>query len=322
MTKLLKRSTDFTHVAIFCGKRDKQRTESQEPKADETYGKRDVAVSNFSLHETHCKRFLVVCTKCDEPVPAAEMGEHQETQHKQVTCKLCNQGIQQYLMETHETEECRNRPVTCEFCELDLAFSKLQSHIDSCGSRTQTCATCNKYVMNKDLALHKDSCVSRPLPDPGARRKSPSSSLLCLQCQQMIPEHEFLNHQNKCNPLGDFLKLFPKKPNSKLGPFSPVFPVAYSVARDKDDRAKQEERKESSFDEKSPVVPLEVSSESVTSNNSLEHSTLNASWSCQEDPWAYDILEICTGCNIILPSPTLKQHKKKCLSLVSMKCPM
>ncbi|XP_030042004.1 XIAP-associated factor 1 [Microcaecilia unicolor] len=283
---------------------------------------RDVAISNFTLHETHCQRFLLVCTECDEPVPAAEMKEHQDTQHKQVTCKLCNQGIQQYLMETHETEECSNRLVICEFCELGLAFCKLQSHIDSCGNRTQACATCNKYVLNKDLAHHKDSCVPTALPDPGARRKSPSSRLLCPQCQQMIPEHNFLKHQNTCNPLDELLKLLPRKPNSKLGPFPPIFPVASSVTREKDNSAEQEKRRESLFDKESPFAPLEVSSESVTSNSSVEHSTSNASWSCQEDPRAYDILEICTGCNIILPSPTLKQHKKKCLDLLSMNCPV
>ncbi|XP_029468235.1 XIAP-associated factor 1 isoform X2 [Rhinatrema bivittatum] len=259
------------------------------------------------------------------------MKEHQEKQHKQVECKFCHQGIQQYQMETHESEECSSRPVACQFCDLDLAFSKLQSHTDSCGSRTQVCTTCNKYVMYKELASHKDTCLPRKPPDPGTQENRSSSSLCCPLCQKMIPEDRFLQHQNECNPLDKFLMHFPSKPSRKPGPFPAPSSAAFSfferIGRPEDGSAEQEKRETFVFGKKDPFFSLEASSEPPRSAGLLGRLTLNAPLSLQdlqapEDPTAYDTFETCAGCNILLPSPTLKQHEKKCLHLVSLQSAM
>ncbi|MGH0186482.1 UNVERIFIED_CONTAM: hypothetical protein FKN15_021696, partial [Acipenser sinensis] len=101
--------------------------------------KKEVLASNFSLHESHCWRFLSVCPLCDEPVPKDQLQEHRDTEH----CK---------------SEQCAERLVSCEFCDVELPLSKLQEHGDACGSRTQRCPDCNRYVMHREQERRSREC--------------------------------------------------------------------------------------------------------------------------------------------------------------------
>lgn len=45
---------------------------------------KEVAESNFTLHEMHCKRFLCLCPDCNETIPKEHLNQHREEQHTQV----------------------------------------------------------------------------------------------------------------------------------------------------------------------------------------------------------------------------------------------
>ncbi|OCT98440.1 hypothetical protein XELAEV_18010672mg [Xenopus laevis] len=125
--------------------------------------KRDIPLSNFTIHEIHCKRNISVCDVCKEPVPTADMEEHLVTEHAPVTCK-CKMTMEKSVLEEHELSACPLRLVKCQFCELELAFTKLAEHEDYCGARTEPCEKCGRSVMKKDLNHHPDVCGKESLP--------------------------------------------------------------------------------------------------------------------------------------------------------------
>uniref|UniRef100_A0A6I8RL73 TRAF-type zinc finger domain-containing protein 1 n=2 Tax=Xenopus tropicalis TaxID=8364 RepID=A0A6I8RL73_XENTR len=125
--------------------------------------KRDIPLSNFTIHEIHCKRNLSVCDVCKEPVPTADMEEHLATEHMPVTCK-CKMTMEKAFLEEHKLSACPLRLVKCQFCELEVAFNALADHEDYCGARTERCEKCGRSVMIKDLNDHPDVCGKESVP--------------------------------------------------------------------------------------------------------------------------------------------------------------
>ncbi|KAJ8042819.1 TRAF-type zinc finger domain-containing protein 1 [Holothuria leucospilota] len=115
--------------------------------------KRDIPAINYVMHQTHCVRNIVLCKKCDEPVPRSEMEAHNEEYHVLELCE-CGESIEKEHFPDHKENDCKLRIVKCEYCELDLPFEKLVEHSDFCGSRTEKCAKCNKFVKLRDQVIH------------------------------------------------------------------------------------------------------------------------------------------------------------------------
>lgn len=293
--------------------------------------KKDVASSNFSLHEVHCLRFLKVCAECRQSVPHKDMKQHQEESHKKVRCDLCHQSIQQYLLEEHKAVECDERSVRCEFCELDLSFCKLQEHADTCGSRTQLCHDCKKYVMFKDLEDHKRSCLpSTTAPDNSVRKKDFSKKVRCPKCSTRLTESTYLHHQNECSPLSKSVSHVPSMPCRRnadnFRSCSPVLKPWSEIQsslpdKEKADNAMKEESREFSFGSRC-LTPC-TQETSLHLDGLLRHSFFNYYKNqhiglAGPDNATYDVLKACPHCSILLPSPTLKQHEQKCKFLASL----
>ncbi|XP_015268717.1 PREDICTED: TRAF-type zinc finger domain-containing protein 1 [Gekko japonicus] len=135
--------------------------------------KKDIPVANFTIHEIHCSRNIWVCRFCQEPVPKSEMKSHMELEHTQVTCK-CSMKMERGDLPEHEASACPLRPVACQHCDLELAFHKLQEHVDYCGTRTEQCSRCSRNVMLKDLKEHPEDCGKRA----GGSQSSPPKPCL------------------------------------------------------------------------------------------------------------------------------------------------
>ncbi|XP_015743940.2 XIAP-associated factor 1 [Python bivittatus] len=276
--------------------------------------KRDVAAVNFSLHEAHCMRFLAVCPKCEELVASKEMKEHLASAHQQVRCKLCHQMIQQYLLEHHEAEECQERSVKCHFCELEMPFLKLQPHLDACGSRTTMCWDCGKYVMHKDQEGHALTCQA------GNKLRARGSNL-CQQCNNWFPTDQYLHHLNECSSLSQLLGGLathsPTKSSSPPSPWSLPTPAPpsppWKMKAEKDVRPKRKDGELPSI-EKVSLKP----SRSKKASSCQAFASILTSNGPQALSDTYDQLVTCSQCNILLPSPTLQKHEKKCQRAASL----
>ncbi|XP_048375509.1 XIAP-associated factor 1 isoform X2 [Sphaerodactylus townsendi] len=248
--------------------------------------KHEVTASNFSLHEAHCVRFLAVCPKCDEPIALKDMKEHFAKAHK-------------------EAEECPERTVRCQFCELDLPDHKLQAHLDTCGSRTTSCWHCGKYVMYKALKEHKVICKAK-----AQGRSHDSSANLCQHCHRSFPDEKFLQHLNECFPLprllGDLTTHSPKRPGSPTSPQHPPTPTSEAV-----ERGAHPKKKELASTGRPSLKP-------PRSRKLAFVSTLASAAPQALEDSLYDTLVTCSQCNILLPSPTLKKHEKKCQGRTSL----
>ncbi|KAL0972798.1 hypothetical protein UPYG_G00194880 [Umbra pygmaea] len=126
---------------------------------------KEVAASNFALHESHCQRFLCLCPVCEEPVPRELMEKHQEEEHAQVKCTNCNQKMERCQLLEHESVECEERLQCCEFCQLELPLSTMAEHIEACGSRTERCLDCGRYVTLKNQGKHSKICPNLYSPE-------------------------------------------------------------------------------------------------------------------------------------------------------------
>ncbi|XP_074641490.1 uncharacterized protein LOC141899217 [Tubulanus polymorphus] len=124
--------------------------------------KREIAASNFIMHEVHCKRNIVLCPHCDEPYPRIELDAHIDDEHTDVQCTKCRKVMEKNMVENHEENECPQRIVQCEYCEIDIAYADLKDHLGYCGTRTEQCPTCDRYIMVKDQRIHEDSNCNYP----------------------------------------------------------------------------------------------------------------------------------------------------------------
>uniref|UniRef100_A0A8D0G3B8 XIAP associated factor 1 n=1 Tax=Sphenodon punctatus TaxID=8508 RepID=A0A8D0G3B8_SPHPU len=254
--------------------------------------KRDVLAVNFSLHEAHCTRFLAICPECDMPVALKEMKEHVEKAHA-------------------KSNECSERVTKCGFCELDMPSRQLQEHVDICGSRTERCWDCRKYVMYKDLESHKELCQNR-----AGLSNHASKTNLCHVCHKWFPDDQYLQHLNDCNPLPKLLgALSTQSPTEASPPHSPLHlpsPPSSPLTpkkTEKDVRPKRKEKELSAISKPSLKPPK---NKMPTSRPAFTSTLVPTMMQSLEDT-GYDKLLACSHCNILLPSPTLRKHEKKCL---------
>ncbi|XP_078730111.1 uncharacterized protein LOC144945467 [Lampetra fluviatilis] len=121
-----------------------------------------IAVSNLSLHETHCFRNLLICARCEERVPRTEMEEHMQSEHTEVTCK-CGKALERCKLEDHVAQECPRQAAVCRYCGLEQPRATTREHEDFCGARTERCAACLVYVQKQDEEQHRLTCPGHPV---------------------------------------------------------------------------------------------------------------------------------------------------------------
>jgi len=63
--------------------------------------KRSIAESNYVIHEVHCRRNIVLCDQCDEPVPLIDLETHVKDVHAPIKCELCGSAVQRDEVEQH-----------------------------------------------------------------------------------------------------------------------------------------------------------------------------------------------------------------------------
>jgi len=80
--------------------------------------KRDIAESNFVIHEVHCCRNIVLCEQCHEPIPRNDLETHIKDVHAPITCELCGSAVERDNVERHK--------VSC-LVLIYLFFSRLSS---------------------------------------------------------------------------------------------------------------------------------------------------------------------------------------------------
>uniref|UniRef100_A0A4W5P7L4 XIAP associated factor 1 n=1 Tax=Hucho hucho TaxID=62062 RepID=A0A4W5P7L4_9TELE len=159
---------------------------------------KEVAVSNFVLHESHCQRLLCLCPDCDEHVPRELLEQHHQDQHSQVKCTKCDRKVESCQLLDHECKALLQR---CEFCPVELPLSAMAEHSVACGSRTERCSDCGRYVTLRDQPEHAQICPDLYVPD----NPSPSSSnsrrteVVCKSCMRSFPLEEMAEHQLECD---------------------------------------------------------------------------------------------------------------------------
>ncbi|XP_073903241.1 XIAP-associated factor 1 isoform X2 [Castor canadensis] len=305
---------------------------NQDPE-DVTKRKRSVASAHFTLHEAYCLRFLVLCPECEESVPKAKMMEHQQNEHQQLTKPTqekerkkeeeannkdvplsmpfpseCAQNIvDNQPTQGTQTKECLEHTSKCKFCELTMHLSRLQVHEPLCGSRTERCPHCNQLILLHALAQHKNICQTLQAWLREEKKALPERKIQCDYCNQMIARNKCVHLMDKCRPISESVKYRPfEKP--KIPP--PSLPSQASGNQsstvEKDVRPKAKPMNISTPRGKNRTTDLPWKSELRTSAASPT-----------EEEAAYDILQRCHLCGILLPLPTLKQHQEKCQWLAS-----
>lgn len=66
------------------------------------HSKRDIAESNYVIHEVHCRRNIVLCEQCHEPVPRSDLETHVKDVHAPVNCELCGSAVERNSVEQHK----------------------------------------------------------------------------------------------------------------------------------------------------------------------------------------------------------------------------
>ncbi|GFS12695.1 TRAF-type zinc finger domain-containing 1 [Elysia marginata] len=158
--------------------------------------KRDIAAANFVMHEVHCRRHIVLCEHCQEPVPRSEIEQHFNELHAKLPCGKCKLHIEKDKMEQHMNHMCERRPLLCEYCDLHFPKNEFDSHADFCGSRTECCPLCQQYVMLKDMRQHENSgCTYPPRKPSPPPQSSPRSAEMdpfsMLQMHQLLGGEDF-----------------------------------------------------------------------------------------------------------------------------------
>ena len=70
------------------------------------FSKRDIAKVNFVMHEVHCRRNIILCDKCNEPIPRSETEEHFNEYHAPVKCSQCSESVEVSTLDNHQVTAC------------------------------------------------------------------------------------------------------------------------------------------------------------------------------------------------------------------------
>ncbi|XP_057364610.1 TRAF-type zinc finger domain-containing protein 1-like isoform X2 [Daphnia carinata] len=128
--------------------------------ADETsfckHCKRSVSSATFTLHSTHCERFIQICLSCQEPIPKAQMEQHTNDVHKVIDCKDCKEKIERGAENDHMANHCAKRLIPCGYCEMQCTAATIQGHELACGSRTEMCDICKNHILIRMLKTHEE----------------------------------------------------------------------------------------------------------------------------------------------------------------------
>ena len=54
------------------------------------------------MHEVHCRRNIILCDKCNEPIPRSETEEHFNEYHALVKCSLCSDSVEVSALDMHK----------------------------------------------------------------------------------------------------------------------------------------------------------------------------------------------------------------------------
>ncbi|XP_043942516.1 XIAP-associated factor 1-like isoform X4 [Protopterus annectens] len=144
---------------------------------------REIAGSNFIIHEAHCVRTIVLCEVCKEPVSKDMLQDHKETQHQEVMCK-CGMKMEKKVFEKHQAEECMLQTIPCEFCKMEVELRNFPEHQNYCGSRTDLCPLCQKRITYFDMEQHCETCTGPDTtPHPSA---GPSAAVAAMNNLQTL----------------------------------------------------------------------------------------------------------------------------------------
>ncbi|KAL8566414.1 hypothetical protein ACOMHN_011992 [Nucella lapillus] len=138
--------------------------------------KKDIAAANFTMHEVHCGRHLVLCQHCHEPVPRTEMDQHFTDVHAKVACSQCAVEMEKDQLDAHLESQCSKRQGSCEYCELELPHCDLPAHLEFCSTRTEPCPRCSNFIMHKDLLRHNSSNCAYPEAKPPPPSHPPAAN--------------------------------------------------------------------------------------------------------------------------------------------------
>lgn len=243
--------------------------------------KKDIAKSNFALHEPHCRRFLCLCPDCDEPVPREQLEDHRTEQHKQVNCPKCKIKVERCRLMDHELGECKERLVSCEYCQLELPLCTLADHTEMCGSRTERCLDCGRYVTLKDQLQHADTCPSSTVTNSTGHEQKTSGQdtnksalILCWKCNKSFQSQYLEEHLLNC---------------------------ASSTPAEAQEEVREEEEEEEEEEDSHAVLRL---SDVLAGRRKGQ----------------LDQISTCPICHLALPLETLHWHEKKCRIFASLKC--
>ncbi|CAL1527905.1 unnamed protein product [Lymnaea stagnalis] len=151
--------------------------------------KRDISSANFVMHEIHCRRHIILCQHCNEPIPKIELEQHFNELHAKIPCEKCLKEIPKEKMSQHLAEDCIKKLVHCQYCDLSFPKDEIVPHLDYCGSRTECCPLCQQYVMLKDMMRHESSGCTYPEPKPIPR--TPTDIFNMEELQQLLSSPDY-----------------------------------------------------------------------------------------------------------------------------------
>ncbi|XP_034023685.1 XIAP-associated factor 1 [Thalassophryne amazonica] len=243
---------------------------------------KEVAESNFALHELHCKRFLCLCPDCDEAVPKEQLKQHREDQHTLVRCSKCKKKVERCHLTDHESKECEQRLQSCQFCQLEVPWKKEAEHSLVCGSRTELCGDCGRYVTLKDQLKHNHTCPAMTSDSPltSGASNNMKITVICRGCSASIPAEDIEEHELEC-----------------------ASPSTESL---------DETEGETKEDEDSDLETEEAAWKAAL----LSDRDSRDEWDDKEDP---NQISTCPYCHLALPVYTLRWHEVKCQIHIHLK---
>ena len=67
--------------------------------------RRDIPRQSYMMHSLHCARNIALCPRCDEPVPRAELEQHNRELHANIDCSLCARPVEACKLEEHQVRD-------------------------------------------------------------------------------------------------------------------------------------------------------------------------------------------------------------------------